>query len=126
MTTIETVTEHANMVTALFKPGQDIIESLTASKANLLHMAVGISGESGELLDAIKKAVIYNKPIDRKNVIEELGDLEFYIEGLRQELHITRHETLESNIDKLLTSDNARYKMGKYTDQQAQDRADKA
>ena len=51
-------------------------------------MVVGVSGEAGELLDAVKKAVIYRKPLDLENVIEELGDLEFYMEGLRQGLEI--------------------------------------
>ena len=113
------------MVAGLVKPGQSIIDSLTPSKANSLHMAVGISGEAGELLDAIKKAVIYNKPLDRENVIEELGDLEFYMEGLRAELGITREQTIEANIAKLLTGEKARYKLGMYTDNQAIQRADK-
>ena len=117
---------HADMVTALVKPGDDILDTLSPSKCNILHMTIGISGESGELLDAIKKHIMYDKPLDRDNVIEELGDLEFYMEGLRQELAISREQTLAANVHKLLTSDKARYKMGKYTDQQAQDRADKA
>ena len=115
-----------DMVNALAKPGADIIATLTPEKAHMLHMAVGISGEAGELLDAVKKSVIYNKELDRENVVEELGDLEFYLQGLRAGLGITREETLEANIAKLLTSDKARYKLGQYSDQAAQDRADKA
>lgn len=113
------------MVAALVKPGEDILTTLNPGKTNLLHMTIGVSGEAGELLDAVKKHVVYNKDLDRVNIVEELGDLEFYLEGIRQELNITRDETLEANISKLLTSDKARYKMGKYTDAQAQDRADK-
>jgi NTP pyrophosphatase (non-canonical NTP hydrolase) len=111
---------HSEMVTALAKPGDAIISSLTPEKAHALHMAVGISGESGELLDAIKKHVIYNKPLDRENVIEELGDLEFYMEGLRQGFGISREETITANIEKL----GVRYKDG-YSDKAAQVRADK-
>ena len=84
-------------------------------------MTIGISGEAGELLDAVKKAVIYRKPLDIKNVIEELGDLEFYMEGLRQGLNITRDEVLEANIAKL----SVRYNGLKYSDVSAQERADK-
>lgn len=112
---------HAEMVAALAKPGADIVATLDADKAHALHMAVGIAGESGELLDAIKKHVVYNKPLDRANVVEELGDLEFYMEGLRQGLGITRGEVLEHNIAKL----SKRYEAGKYSDQAAQQRADK-
>ena len=44
---------HSAMVTLLVKPGADIIESLTPGKMDMLHMAVGISGEAGELLDCL-------------------------------------------------------------------------
>jgi len=109
------------MVLALAKPGEEIVATFTPSSAHMLHMAVGVSGESWELLDAIKKNVFYNKPLDRANVIEELGDLEFYMSGLRQGLGITRDEVLEANIQKLFK----RYASGSYSDKQAQERADK-
>lgn len=112
---------HADMVAALAKPGSQIAEELTGEDAHLMHMAIGISGESGELLDAIKKKVIYRKDLDRVNVVEELGDLEFYMEGLRQGLGITREECLAANIEKLGT----RYENFQYSNQKAQDRADK-
>lgn len=112
--------DFAQMVHQLAKDGDAILSSMDGDDAHNLHMAVGISGEAGELLDAIKKQVIYRKPLDRVNVVEELGDLEFYMEGLRQRLGITREETLEANIAKL----GVRYQHG-YSDEQAQQRADK-
>ena len=112
---------YSEMVKALAKPGQQIIEQQTAEQAHIQHMAIGISGEAGELLDAVKKSSIYQKPLDRENVIEELGDLEFYMEGLRQGLNISREETIEANINKL----GKRYSSGAYSNSQAQDRADK-
>ena len=110
------------MVTTLAKSGLAICEEMDPHKAHMLHMAMGISGEAGELLDAIKKAVIYNKPLDLENVIEELGDIEFYLEGLRQGLGMNREDTLEANIKKL----SVRYEGLKYSDTAAQTRADKA
>lgn len=109
------------MTLALAKDGQDIINDLTPEKADLLHMAVGVSGEAGELLDAVKKAVIYNKEMDLENIIEELGDLEFYMSKIRQIVGVTREEILQRNIDKL----SVRYAKGKYSNDQAQERADK-
>lgn len=120
MTTIED--SHKVLASALAKPGADIVASLTPESAHALHMAVGVAGEAGELLDAVKKFAIYVKPIDRENVVEELGDLEFYMEGLRSGLGITREETLLHNLAKL----NKRYSAGKYSNQQAHERADKA
>lgn len=113
--------DHAHMVTKLIKPADHVIADLDAEKANLIHMIMGISGEAGELLDAVKKHVIYNKPLDINNVLEELGDLEFYLEGLRQALGLTRQETLDANIKKL----SVRYSAATYSDQAAQERKDK-
>lgn len=108
-------------VSRLVKPGADILDSMTPADAHKLHMAVGIAGEAGELLDAIKKGVIYNKPFDEPNIIEELGDLEFYMEGLRQAFNLTRDEIIAANVKKL----SVRYQDG-YSDEAAQERADKA
>jgi NTP pyrophosphatase (non-canonical NTP hydrolase) len=113
---------HGEMVAALVKSGEAIRASLTAEDADLLHVTVGVAGEAGELLDAVKKSVIYRKPIDLENVIEELGDLEFYMERIRQILNITREQTIEANIAKL----SVRYAGLKYSDAAAQERADKA
>jgi NTP pyrophosphatase (non-canonical NTP hydrolase) len=117
----ETMIKHHEMVKALAKSGEQIAAEINADDAHLMHMAIGISGEAGELLDAIKKQVIYRKPLDRENVLEELGDLEFYMEGIRQGLGITREQCLEANIAKL----SRRYEGMKYTDDAAQERADK-
>ena len=84
---------HSEMVEALCKSGELIRSELTAQDAHNLHMIIGVSGEAGELVDCVKKAIIYRKPIDMENLIEELGDLEFYMEGLRQSFGITRSQT---------------------------------
>lgn len=112
---------YSEMVRALAKPGVEIAASMSAGGAHALHMVVGICGEAGELLDAIKKTVIYGKALDMANVIEELGDIEFYLDGLRQGLSITRAQCIAANVEKL----SKRYASGSYSDKQAQDRADK-
>ena len=114
--------EHVAMVGQLVKPGVDIVKAMTPDKAYLDHMAMGIAGEAGEIVDAIKKHTIYGKDLDFDNVVEELGDMEFFLEGLRQKLGISRHYILRQNIRKL----EKRYSEGKYSDSQAQARADKA
>ena len=90
-------------------------------------MTLGIAGESGELVDAVKKYWAYGKPLNVNNVIEELGDLLFYIQGMLST--VTRQgalspETLEdlmiTNMDKL----SKRYPTG-YSDAAAIARADK-
>ncbi len=113
---------HAEMVARLVKTGDAIIAGLTPETMDMLHAAVGVSGEAGELLDAVKKVAVYNKPVDRENIVEELGDLEFYMEQIRQRLGVTREETLAANIRKL----SVRYAGLQYSDRAAQDRADKS
>lgn len=116
------MTTHSEMVRVLTKPGVDILESMSADKAHLMHMVMGVSGEVGELLDAIKKHIAYNKPLDYAHIVEELGDIEYYLEGLRQGLNIQRDFVLEENVKKL----SKRYPGLNYSDAAAQARADKA
>lgn len=97
-----------------------LAKDMGTMQLDMAHMAVGVSGEAGELLDAIKKYWVYNKPLDRTNVIEELGDLEFYLAGMRLLLGVTRDQVLEANYEKL----KVRYADG-YSDEAAQQRADK-
>lgn len=89
-------------------------------KDSLCHGALGVCGEAGELADAIKKHWAYNKELDVANVIEELGDLTFYMQLIMNELNITWEEVIQGNIDKL----NRRYKE-KYSNEEAINRADK-
>lgn len=105
---------YEEFVCALVKERNDVAK-------NLEHMVIGICGEAGEIADCIKKHTIYGKELDRANAIEELGDLEFYMAGMRQMLGLKRDEILAANVEKL----RARYPKGEFSDQAAQDRADK-
>jgi NTP pyrophosphatase (non-canonical NTP hydrolase) len=114
--------DHKHLVQYLAKPGSAILADMAPHQAHLLHMAVGVSGEAGELLDAIKKHVIYQKTLDVRNVIEELGDIEFYMRGIRDALGIHRNDVLQHNVNKLRT----RYASGEFSNEAAQKRADKS
>lgn len=73
----------------------------------LLHATVGLVGEAGEFTDAIKKCWAYEKMLDVTNAIEELGDIEYYLEAIRQNLSercgidISRRLILDANLSKL-------------------------
>ena len=113
--------DYPAFVAAISKPGADIRASLTDQEAHVIHMLLGIAGEAGELIDAIKKAAIYKKPLDIGNVREELGDIEFYLQGIRNAFGWTREEIELGNYVKL----SKRYPKGAYSNQQAIERADK-
>lgn len=115
------MSQYEKMVKSLCKDGDTIASELTGQDAHLTHMAMGVAGEAGELLDAIKKHVVYRKPLDIENVIEELGDLEFFMAGIRMALDISRDATINYNMAKL----SKRYQSATYSDQSAQTRADK-
>ena len=111
---------HQLMVNKLVKKPELIMDHMDKYDAGLIHMTMGISGEAGELLDAVKKCVMYDQQLDIENVIEELGDIEFYLEGMRQLMGLRREDILQANYNKLMV----RYEHG-YSDEAAKARADK-
>ena len=111
---------HREFVRKLCKAGSVIAEELTPDDCHRLHMAIGISGEAGELLDAIKNATIYRKPLDIANIVEECGDLLFYISGMLDSIGVDIESAMAANTSKL----SIRY--GKsYSDKSAIERLDK-
>lgn len=108
------VPEYPDFVAALAKP-------MATPMDNILHMAVGLAGEAGELLDAVKKGWAYNKPLDFANMIEELGDALFYIQGMLNFLGLEPDTVIRMNQHKLLK----RFPNVAYSDLHAQQRLDK-
>jgi NTP pyrophosphatase (non-canonical NTP hydrolase) len=115
-------TPYQQFVNSIVKPGDEIVRQLTPQQAHLLHMAVGVSGEAGELLDAVKKHCVYQKQIDIDNIKEEAGDILFYLTGLLNELDMSLEDCIIANREKL----SKRYASGSYSNEQAISRADKA
>lgn len=98
----------------------EAFDNLDAEKMHLLHMAVGLAGEAGEMLDQVVRHILGDN-LDGENVREEAGDASFYIVGLLNGIQTDLDETLTANKAKLL---GKRYKNG-YSDAAAQARADK-
>lgn len=46
---------------------------------NRQHMLMGVISEIGEIVDAYKKELAYNKPFDRVNLKEEVADVLWYL-----------------------------------------------
>lgn len=96
---------------------------------NVLHAAVGCGTEAGELLTTAKKMWIYNQSYltvqkdgqtNAENLVEEAGDLLFYIQMLCNQLGTNMETLMIANMEKL----NKRYPTG-YSDAAAAARADK-
>ena len=68
---------------------------------DILHSAVGMSGESGEVLDHIKKVVWQGHCIDCDYIIKELGDILFYFTSMCGLIGTNIDEVRKLNIEKL-------------------------
>ncbi len=67
----------------------------------LLNGALGLAGESGEVVDHVKKAVFHGHQIDGGYMIEELGDILWYIALICDAMNISLDYVMDRNIDKL-------------------------
>lgn len=106
--------DYSFFVAALFKP-------LPTLQDELNHAAMGVAGEAGEFVDAIKRHTIYGKEIDITNVQEEIGDALFYLQATVNKLGLVWEDIIHQNVTKL----EARYPAGTYSDADAIARADK-
>lgn len=68
---------------------------------NVLHMAIGMCTESGEVLDAIKKSLYYDKDFDVVNIKEEVGDILWHVANIIRHYNWTFEEVFDTNIAKL-------------------------
>jgi len=67
----------------------------------LVHAQLGIASELGELADAIKKYLYYGRDFDRVNVLEEFGDLLWYIAEGVEAMDSDMATVAGANIEKL-------------------------
>lgn len=65
------------------------------------NYAMGLAGESGELVDLIKKEVHHGHDPQREKVKGELGDVLHYASGIATMYGFTLEEIVEYNIAKL-------------------------
>ena len=82
-------------------PTYDKIKTMSRNEQDLLHAALGIAGESGELIDAVKKFVMYGQDLDVANVAEELGDCLWYICLACKAMDLDINEVIKMNLAKL-------------------------
>jgi NTP pyrophosphatase (non-canonical NTP hydrolase) len=95
-----------------------IRERLSSEKMlRLLHGAIGVSTEAGEILDAVKKHAYYGKALDEVNLVEELGGLFWYMAIMADELGVDFESIMAKNLLKL----QARYQ-GKFSSDRAMKR----
>lgn len=91
------------------------IRTANLENSPLVHAAMGIGGEAGEVVDVVKKMAFYGKTGSEQHLLEELGDLAWYMNLMIVALGSNWNKVLDMNIAKL----EARYKDGKFNAEQA-------
>lgn len=82
------------------------------------HSIDGIASEAGELVDAAKRVKWYGTDIDFTNILEECGDMLFYLDKLVRQCGSSFEEVMQMNMSKLA----ARYNNFEFTKEQAVNR----
>jgi NTP pyrophosphatase (non-canonical NTP hydrolase) len=71
------------------------------SMIRVLHASLGLTTETGELVDQVKKHLFYGKELDVVNIKEELGDTLWYVNILLDVFGWTIEEIMQTNHEKL-------------------------
>ena len=89
--------------------------------SQLLTAALGLTAESGEFSEVVKKIILQGKPYNEDNVFHmkrELGDICWYIAQAGMALDTTFDEIIEMNVEKL----KKRYPGGEFNVHQSENR----
>lgn len=74
-----------------------------ATKENLLLNGVmGLNGEAGECIDAVKKWIFQGHELDKEKLVKELGDVCWYLAISAEALGVPLEEVMQRNVDKLM------------------------
>ena len=68
---------------------------------SLAMVGLGLAGETGEVVDLIKKVVAHDHPLDRRKLVLEMGDVLWYITALATLLEVPLETVAFTNIEKL-------------------------
>ena len=72
-----------------------------SDKEMLTNGVMGLCGEAGESIDIVKKHLFHGHELSREKLIEELGDVAWYLAETCSALNIDLESVLSQNIDKL-------------------------
>ena len=89
----------------------------------LLTAALGLTAESGEFTEVVKKIILQGKPYNEENIFHmkrELGDICWYLAQACMALDTSFDEIIEMNVDKL----KARYPGGEFNVNQSENRVE--
>lgn len=89
-------------------------EALSRDDAFMLG-SMGLAGETGEVIDLLKKHVWHDHPLDRDKLLRELGDVLWYLQLIADSTGFSMEDVRDANIAKL----KARYPTGRFDVEQS-------
>ena len=72
-----------------------------SKKDILINGVMGLCGESGEVIDIVKKWLAQGHELNREQLIKELGDVAWYLAEAATALDVPLEDVLRANIEKL-------------------------
>ncbi|HMO60235.1 MAG TPA: nucleoside triphosphate pyrophosphohydrolase family protein [Roseiflexaceae bacterium] len=90
-----------------------------ASDERLMNAVLGLAGEAGEVAELLKKQRYHGHPLDTTKLIDELGDLLWYVALAADTAGVPLAEVAERNVAKL----RRRYPAG-FSEQASRERAE--
>lgn len=82
--------------------------TLYGNEQVLTNCALGLAGETGQVVDLVKNYTFKGKNLDRKELIHEMGDVLWYLSQVAEWADIPFDEVAKQNIKTL----NKRYPHG--------------
>lgn len=82
--------------------------TLYGNEQVLTNCALGLAGESGQLIDLIQDYTFKGKDLDKEKMIDELGDVLWYLSQIAQWADVDFDDVAKENIETL----NKRYPNG--------------
>lgn len=68
---------------------------------HILNGVMGLNGEAGECIDIVKKYLFQGHPLDTDKLIDELGDVLWYVAITADGIGVPLEDIMQHNIDKL-------------------------
>ena len=90
------------------KKAMEFLNPQLNEKDILINGVMGLCGESGEVIDIVKKHLAQGHELNKDKIIEELGDVLWYVAEVAYVLNVKLEDVFTLNIEKL----SKRYKNG--------------
>ncbi len=74
---------------------------VTSGQTRLVENILGLAGETGEVVEKVKKSLRDDHTLDRDAFLLELSDVLFYLTGLAEYVGSDLQEVLDINVKKL-------------------------